>query len=186
MLFRTPDGTIMTHITAFTLAMTLTFRPWEAWRMEMAFARILMMVTGCVCRRFVAAAKACKTTRTVATVFVGAFWTIAKTTTTVVAIVAVIAEATTTFTTTTTKAALATTGATAAAFAFIAGKERWGGTQLRLQTRNHIGLERIAGVEFDVGDATAVAHFGNRDGQAITPGAACATDAVGVVFGFHG
>ena len=53
------------------------------------------------------------------------------------------------------------------------------------QARNHVGLERLAAVAFDVENLAAVAEFGKGHGQAIAPGTARAANAVGVVLGLH-
>ena len=60
------------------------------------------------------------------------------------------------------------------------------GALLRLQTCNGAGEDGLAGEVFDVPDAVAVAEFGKGYGCARAACAACATNAVGVVFGFHG
>ena len=57
---------------------------------------------------------------------------------------------------------------------------------LRLQARDGVDGKGLARVGLDVGQAAAVADFGQGDGQAVAPGAARAANAVGVVLGLHG
>ena len=56
---------------------------------------------------------------------------------------------------------------------------------LGLHAWNHLGLDGLFGEELDVTDLAAVAEFGKGHGQTVTPGAAGAANAVGVVLGLH-
>lgn len=67
--------------------------------------------------------------------------------------------------------------ATTAATAFVAA----GCALCRLETRNHLGLELLTAVAFDIENAAAVTEFRERHGHAFATGTTGAADAVGVV-----
>ena len=57
---------------------------------------------------------------------------------------------------------------------------------LGLHAGNGFTLEKMVAVKLDVHDLAAITELGKRDSNAITPGAASAANAVGVVFCLHG